>query len=149
MQAMVDTVVRGGTLVAEGLAQADIAIEGGRIQAIGSDLPGGTEEIDARGLHVFPGIIDVHLHFNEPGRTEWEGAATGSRAFAAGGGTLYFDMPLNSTPCTINAREFDHKCAALSAGSITDFALWGGLVPGNLREMAEVADADLIGLKAF
>ena len=54
------------------------------------------EKIDAEGLFLFPGVIDVHLHFNEPGRTEWEGAATGSRAFAAGGGTLFFDMPLNS-----------------------------------------------------
>jgi allantoinase len=146
---MADSVIRGGTVVMEGLPQADIAIEDGRIQAIGSDLPGGKEEIDARGLHVFPGIIDVHLHFNEPGRTEWEGAETGSRAFAAGGGTLYFDMPLNSTPCTINAREFDRKCAALSAASITDFALWGGLVPGNISEMAELASRGVVGFKAF
>ena len=64
-------------------------------------LLGAREEIDATGLRVFPGLIDVHLHFNEPGRTEWEGAATGSRALAAGGGTLFFDMPLNSTPCTV------------------------------------------------
>src|ERR1700733_10696732 len=120
MHAMPDVVIRGATLVTEGLPQADIAIEDGRIQAIGPDLAGGKEEIDAHGLHVFPGMIDVHLHFNEPGRTEWEGAETGSRALAAGGGTLYFDMPLNSTPCTINAREFDRKKAALSAVSITD-----------------------------
>ena len=53
---------------------------------------------------MFPGLIDVHVHFNEPGRTEWEGAQTGSRALAAGGGTLFFDMPLNSTPCTVTAR---------------------------------------------
>jgi len=74
---MAEIVVRGGTLVTEGLPQSDISIENGRIQAIGPDLPGAAEEIDARGLHVFPGIIDVHLHFNEPGRTEWEGSATG------------------------------------------------------------------------
>ena len=60
-----------------------------------------------RGLHVFPGLIDAHLHFNEPGRTEWEGAETGSRALAAGGGTLFFDMPLNSTPCTITPEAVD------------------------------------------
>ncbi len=75
--------------------------------------PARREEIDARGLLVFPGLIDVHVHFNEPGRTEWEGAATGSRALAAGGGTLFFDMPLNSTPCTVNAATFDRKRAAL------------------------------------
>src|SRR5438477_12705829 len=125
MRAMADTVVRGATLVMEGLPEADIAIQGGRIQDIGPDLAGAKEEIDARGLHDFPGLIDIHLHFNEPGRTEWEGAETGSRALAAGGGTLFFDMPLNSTPCTVGAREFDRKCAALSMASITDFGIWG------------------------
>ena len=98
---------------------------------------------------MFPGVIDVHLHFNEPGRTEWEGAATGSRALAAGGGTLFFDMPLNSTPCTVNAREFDRKRAALEASSITDFALWGGLVPGSVSDMAEMAARGVVGFKAF
>jgi allantoinase len=135
-------------LVVRGDAQ-DIAIEDGKIVAIGPELPGAAEEIDARGLHVFPGLIDVHLHFNEPGRTEWEGAATGSRALAAGGGTLFFDMPLNSTPCTVNASAFDQKRAALAASSITDFGLWGGLIPGNVPEMAELADRGVVGFKAF
>jgi allantoinase len=138
---MPDLVVKGDT--------EDIAIEDGKIVAIGPDLPGATEEIDARGLHVFPGLIDVHLHFNEPGRTDWEGAATGSRALAAGGGTLFFDMPLNSTPCTVDAKAFDRKHAALAESSITDFALWGGLVPGNVCEMAELADRGVVGFKAF
>jgi allantoinase len=147
---MPELVIRGGTLVTpEGLLRADVAIEGGRIQAIAPELPGGADEIDARGLHVFPAMIDVHLHFNEPGRTEWEGAATGSRALAAGGGAVFFDMPLNSTPCTVNAGEFDRKRAALEASSITDFGLWGGLVPGNLGEMAELADRGVVGFKAF
>ena len=147
---MADLVIRGGTLVTpEGLRPADIALEDGHIAAIGPELPGVTREIDARGLSVFPGIIDVHLHFNEPGRTEWEGAATGSRALAAGGGTLFFDMPLNSTPCTVNAREFDRKAAALAEDSITDFALWGGLVPGSVQEMAELAARGVVGFKAF
>jgi allantoinase len=146
---MPDLVVRGGTLVAPGLPHADIAIDGGKIVAIGPELPGAAEEIDAQGLHVFPGLIDVHLHFNEPGRTEWEGAATGSRALAAGGGTLFFDMPLNSTPCTVNAEAFDRKRAALEESSITDFALWGGLIPGNVAEMAELAERGVIGFKAF
>jgi allantoinase len=127
----------------------DIAIEDGKIAAIGPELPGAAEEIDARGLHVFPGLIDVHLHFNEPGRTEWEGSATGSRALAAGGGTLFFDMPLNSTPCTVNADAFDQKRAALEASSITDFGLWGGLIPGNVPHMAELADRGVVGFKAF
>ena len=147
---MAEVIIRGGTLVTpEGLRREDLAIEGGRIREIGQELPAGIEEIDARGLHVFPAVIDVHLHFNEPGRTEWEGAATGSRALAAGGGAVFFDMPLNSTPCTVNAREFDRKCAALEASSITDFGLWGGLVPGNIGEMAELADRGVVGFKAF
>jgi len=127
----------------------DIAIEDGKIAAIGPELPGAAEEVDARGLHVFPGLIDVHLHFNEPGRTDWEGAATGSRALAAGGGTLFFDMPLNSSPCTINADAFDRKHAALAKSSITDFALWGGLIPGSVSEMAGLADRGVVGFKAF
>jgi allantoinase len=146
---MPDLVVRGATVVSAGLSQADIAIEDGKIAAIGPELSGAAEEIDARGLHAFPGLIDVHLHFNEPGRTEWEGAATGSRALAAGGGTLFFDMPLNSTPCTVNARAFDLKKAALTMSSITDFGLWGGLIPGNVSEMAELAGRGVVGFKAF
>ncbi len=146
---MPDLAVRGGTLAIPGLPVGDVVVEDGKIIAIGLDLPGAREEIDARGLHVFPGLIDVHLHFNEPGRTEWEGAATGSRALAAGGGTLFFDMPLNSSPCTVNAEAFVCKQEALAASSITDFALWGGIVPGSVCEMAELADRGVVGFKAF
>jgi len=147
---VVDQVIRGGTVVTEaGLLSADVAIEDGRIQAVGRELPGGHQELDARGLTIFPGLIDVHVHFNEPGRTEWEGAATGSRGLAAGGGTVFFDMPLNSTPCTVNAKEFDHKRDALAKASITDFGLWGGLIPGNVGEMEELAGRGVVGFKAF
>lgn len=147
---MADVIVRGGTLVtADGRRQADLAIEDGCISEVSPALSGAAEEIDARGLLVLPGLIDVHLHFNEPGRTEWEGAATGSRALAAGGGTLFFDMPLNSTPCTVNAREFDRKRVALEATAVTDFALWGGLVPGAVPEMRELAERGVVGFKAF
>lgn len=149
---MIDLIVRGGSLVTSGgVILADLAVEAGRIRAIGSELSGtgAAREIDARGLTVFPGVIDVHVHFNEPGRTGWEGAATGSRAFAAGGGTLFFDMPLNSNPCTLGAREFDDKQAALERAAITDFALWGGIVPGNLSQLAELAERGVVGFKAF
>jgi allantoinase len=145
-----DLVIRGGTVVTPaGVVLADIAVHDGRIAAIGRELAGGAQEIDASGLVVLPGVIDVHLHFNEPGRTGWEGAATGSRALAAGGGTVFFDMPLNSTPCTVNARELDRKRQALEAASITDFGLWGGLVPGSVGEMAELAARGVVGFKAF
>jgi allantoinase len=131
------------------VAPLDLSIRDGIIHAIGHDLPAETEEIDARGLHIFPAVIDIHVHFNEPGRTDWEGAATGSAALAAGGGSVFFDMPLNSSPCTVNPREFDRKRTALEASSITDFGLWGGLVPGSLDNMAELADRGVVGFKAF
>ena len=147
---MADLAIRGGILVTSGSSQAaDIHISDGRIEAVGPELSGAAVEIDARGLHVMPAVIDVHLHFNEPGRTEWEGAATGSRALAAGGGALFFDMPLNSTPCTVNAGEFARKRAALEANSVTDFGLWGGLIPGGVGEMADLAGAGAVGFKAF
>jgi allantoinase len=147
---MHDLVIRGGQVItAAGVISADIAIEDERIYEIGPDLDAGKEELDARGLTIFPGVIDVHVHFNEPGRTHWEGSATGSRAFAAGGGTLFFDMPLNSSPCTVNGAAFDEKRAALEKSSVTDFALWGGLVPGNTSELPELAERGVVGLKAF
>jgi allantoinase len=144
-------VVRGGTLVsADGRRRADVAVDDGRIVEMAPDLPGrGRTEIDASGLLVLPGVIDVHVHFNEPGRTDWEGAASGSAALAAGGGTLFFDMPLNSTPCTVTAAAVDLKRAALEASSITDFALWGGLVPGSVGDMAAMAEHGVMGFKAF
>ncbi|MEQ1756974.1 MAG: allantoinase AllB [Vicinamibacterales bacterium] len=147
---MSDLVVRGGTIVtAAGLIEGDVLIENGRIAAIAPGLTGAGREVDARGLLVMPGIIDVHLHFNEPGRTEWEGAATGSRALAAGGGTLFFDMPLNSTPCTVTVDAFDRKREALEASSITDFGIWGGLIPGSVSEMEGLAERGCVGFKAF
>ncbi len=143
-------IIRGGNLVTTtGLLRADIAVEDGRIAAIAPELPGKPHEIDAGGLAVFPGLIDVHVHFNEPGRTDWEGAGTGSAALAAGGGTLFFDMPLNSSPCTINGAAFDAKRTALERASYTDFALWGGIVPGNRDHLEELAERGVIGFKAF
>lgn len=147
---MPDSVVRGGSVVTpEGIQKADISIEGETITAVGPELPGARNEIDAHGLMIFPGMIDVHVHFNEPGHTEWEGAATGSRALAASGGTLFFDMPLNSIPCTVSGIEFDTKRAALEESSLTDFALWGGLVPGTVGRMEELGARGVVGFKAF
>jgi allantoinase len=145
-------VIRGGTIVMpDGPRDADIEIEDGRIVAITAEAAAAaaSADLDARGLHVFPGGVDAHVHFNEPGRTEWEGAATGSRALAAGGGTCFVDMPLNSTPCVLNAREVERKRTALEAASIADFGIWGGLVPGAVPRMAEMAANGVIGFKAF
>ena len=147
---MGDTVVRGGTVVTPGgRMKVDVRISGEQIVEIGPDLPGAEQEIDATGRHILPGVIDIHVHFNEPGREHWEGARTGSDALAAGGGTIFFDMPLNSTPCTLTAREVDRKRAALEAASIADFGLWGGLVPGSVADMAAMAERGVVGFKAF
>lgn len=147
---MTDLLIRGGRVVtAEGRLEADIAIEDGLITGIGDGFGGAREEVDARGLTVFPGLVDVHLHFNDPGRADWEGAATGSRALAAGGGTVFFDMPLNSSPCTLTARDVELKRRTLERASIADFGLWGGLVPASIGEMAGMAEAGVVGFKAF
>lgn len=133
-----------------GVELQDIAISDGKIAAIEPDLRGSANEIiDARGLHVFPGLIDSHVHFNEPGRTEWEGFATGSSALAAGGGTMFFDMPLNAHPPTIDGKGFDQKLACAQGTSVADFAFWGGIVPGNLDHLEELCDRGVIGFKAF
>ena len=117
-------------------SEPDIGIADGKIVALGENLAGSAKsEIDARGLTLFPGVIDSHLHFNEPGRTDWEGFATGSRAAAAGGTTTVFDMPLNAHPPTTDRESFELKRAAAEASSLVDFALWGGLVPGNVSEL--------------
>lgn len=151
MSATYDLIVRSGTLVTtEGVVPGDIALAEGRIVALGPALEGTAREgLDASSLHVFPGVIDAHLHFNEPGRAEWEGFATGTRALAAGGTTLYFDMPLNASPPTVDAAAFDAKLAAARASSLVDFGLWGGIVPGNLEHLDELAARGVVGFKAF
>lgn len=128
----------------------DIGIAKGKIVGLGNNLRGSARnEIDASALEIFAGVIDAHVHFNEPGRTDWEGFATGSRAAAAGGTTTVFDMPLNAHPPTIDGPSFDAKRAAAEKDSLVDFGLWGGLVPGNLKELETLRDRGVIGLKAF
>lgn len=138
-----DLLVRGGYLVRpEGVARADIGVLDGKIAMIEPQIDGPARMlIEATGRYVFPGLIDVHVHFNEPGRTHWEGFASGSAALAAGGGTLFCDMPLNSHPPVLTRREFDDKLGAARAHSHTDFALWGGLTPDNLEHLGELAEA--------
>ena len=144
-----DLLIRGASVVLPGLAPvtADVAITDGTIDAIGPELPAAREEIDARGLHLLPGVIDAHVHFNEPGRTDWEGWDTGTRALAAGGATACIEMPLNAHPPTTDAATFDAKVAAAGASAHVDFALWGGLTEGARLE--ELAERGVVGFKAF
>ena len=146
-----DLLIRGGLVVTPAeVCRQDIGIAEGKIAALAPELDGAAREtIDATGLHVFPGLIDSHVHFNEPGRAHWEGFSTGSRALAAGGGTLFFDMPLNSHPPTLDPASFDLKLAAAQAASLVDFAFWGGMVPGSVPHMGQLAERGVVGFKAF
>jgi allantoinase len=146
-----DLLVVGATVVTPaGAIRADIAVAGGKIAKIGPGIPGtASETVEAPGLHVIAGIIDSHVHFNEPGRAHWEGLQHGSSALAAGGGTAFFDMPLNSLPPVTDAPSFALKQAAAERLSLTDFGIWGGLVPGNVDEMEAMRDLGAIGFKAF
>src|SRR5215212_1402264 len=137
-----DLIIRG--------ADRDIGVSEGKIVQLGPDLAGSAQtEINGTGLTIFPGVIDSHVHFNEPGRTQWEGFVTGSRSAAAGGTTTVFDMPLNSDPPTIDGPAFDAKRVAAEQSSVVDFGLWGGLVPDNISQLETLRDRGVIGLKAF
>ena len=125
-----------------------VAIANGQIVAPNEE-GSARETIDATGLLLLPGVIDAHVHFNEPGRAEWEGLSTGSRACAVGGTTTFFDMPLNSTPPVLDGASFAAKRDLARAKSHVDFALWGGLVPGNPGRAEELHACGVIGLKAF
>lgn len=107
--------------------------------------------IDASGCLVVPGFIDAHVHFNDPGRTEWEGIETGSRAAAMGGTTTIFDMPLNCSPSTINLENLLNKKEYLTSLSHIDYALWGGMTTTNLpnrQELAQMSEG-VIAWKSF
>ena len=125
-----------------------VAVADGRIVALGEEV-GARETLDARGLLVLPGAIDAHVHFNEPGRADWEGLATGSRACAVGGTTTFFDMPLNSSPPVLDALSFAAKRDLAEEKSHVDFALWGGMVPGKTDRIEELRACGAVGLKAF
>ena len=146
-----DTVILGGTLITpEGEAQNDLGIIDGKIAAIESNLGGkGQAEVQADDHFVIPGIIDSHVHINEPGNTAWEGFATGSKAALAGGISCIFDMPLNSIPTTVDVAALEQKLARAQANAHCDFALYGGLIPGNQDQLEGLYDAGVIAFKGF
>jgi len=145
-----DLVIRGGNVVLPtGQRAADIAITNGVISAIGSEVYEGAEMIDARDLIVLPGVVDAHVHFNEPGRADWEGWEAGTRGAAAGGVTTVLEMPLNAHPPTTTPAAFDQKLAVASRKALVDFGLWGGLVPENLGDLEALHQCGVVGFKAF
>ena len=146
-----DLLVRGGEVVTGAdLQLVDFGVVDGTFVEIGPGLVGAAvKTIDATGAIVMPGGVDPHVHFNEPGRTDWEGWSTGSRALIAGGVTTCIEMPLNASPPTLDRTSFDAKVAAATGKSQVDFALWGGLTPDNVANLSELAKSGVVGFKAF
>src|SRR5437588_1822074 len=148
-----DLVIRGRRVVTENsVAPASIHITRGYISSVSifEDVPSGCELIEAAPeSFVMPGLVDTHVHCNEPGRTDWEGFETATRAAAAGGVTTIVDMPLNSIPATTTADALRAKLAAARAKLHVDVGFWGGVVPGNTSELAKLRDAGVVGFKCF
>ncbi|HKB11539.1 MAG TPA: allantoinase AllB [Vicinamibacterales bacterium] len=141
----------------DGVHGADVHVENGRITRIDTGetvarlKPSRYENavIDFGNLVISPGLVDTHVHVNEPGRTEWEGFDTATRAAAAGGVTTIVDMPLNSVPATTEAAALEAKRAAARGRVHVDVAFWGGVVPGNADQLEALVDAGVRGFKCF
>jgi allantoinase len=135
----------------DGVRAAAIHVRDGRIHAIGdyTDLPAGVSLVDAGAHVVLPGLVDTHVHINEPGRTDWEGFEYATRAAAAGGVTTLVDMPLNSIPATTTVAGLAAKRAAAGRCCYVDVGFWGGVVPGNVADLEPLARAGVLGYKCF
>ncbi len=129
-------------------APATIVIEGGKIERVVTAYTPGCD-IDSGDFVVMPGVVDTHAHINEPGRTEWEGFETATRAAAAGGITTVIDMPLNSIPPTTSVPALAEKARAAEGRCLIDYGFWGGVVPGNAGELAAMVANGALGFKAF
>ncbi|HKO42942.1 MAG TPA: allantoinase AllB [Pyrinomonadaceae bacterium] len=151
--AVTNLIIRGRKVVlTSGIAPAAIHIAGETITAVTDydTLPDGCELIQADDDSiVMPGLVDTHVHVNEPGRTEWEGFATATRAAAAGGTTTLIDMPLNSIPPTTTVEGFEAKLNAAKGQCYVDVGFWGGVIPGNTDELEPLLAAGVVGFKCF
>ena len=130
----------------DGERPASVHVRDGRIDAIG---PYESDGVDLGDLALLPGLVDTHVHVNEPGRTEWEGFATATRAAAAGGVTTLVDMPLNSIPPTVDVASLELKRAAARGQCHVDVGFWGGAVPGNQGALPALHEAGVFGFKCF
>lgn len=157
LDAPTDLLVRSRRVVTPtGVVDGGVHVRGGRIEAVlDADAAdalagrGAVEVHDVGGLAVLPGFVDSHVHVNEPGRTHWEGFSTATSAAVAGGVTTLVDMPLNSLPPTIDVAALEAKRAAARDQVRADVGFWGGVVPGSEGELAGLADAGVLGVKAF
>jgi len=148
-----DLVVRARrVLIGDALVPRSVHLRAGRIDAIAGldDVPPGARTLDVADEHVvLPGVVDAHVHVNEPGRTEWEGFDTATRAAAAGGITTVVDMPLNCIPVTTTRAAVRAKDEAMAGKLHVDVAFWGGVVPGNQRELEGMLEDGVPGFKCF
>src|SRR5438105_11286469 len=145
-------VIRGQRVVfPDGERPASIHVDDGLIVSIGDarDAPSGAEIVDCGSFVISPGIVDSHVHVNEPGRTEWEGFDSATRAAAAGGVTTIVDMPLNSIPPTTSVAALMAKAEAMEEKCWIDVGLWGGAVPGNGSELRAMVREGALGFKCF
>ena len=150
---MADLIIRGRNVVLpDAIGAHSLHVRDGVIEAVRGydDDAADCELIDAGDAVVMPGLVDTHVHINSPGRTEWEGFESATRAAAAGGVTTLVDMPLNSIPATTTLDAFKAKIAdAARTGCFVDVGFWGGVVPGNTGELAAMHEAGVVGFKCF
>ena len=147
-----DLIIRGQRVVLpETIAPRSVHIREERIVFVGEydDVVDGCEMVDAGESVVMPGLVDTHVHINAPGRTEWEGFRSATRAAAAGGVTTVVDMPLNSVPPTTTLAGFKTKLETARDECFVDVGFWGGVVPGNTAELAPMFAAGVVGFKCF
>ena len=145
-------VVRGERVVLpDGMRSASIHILDGRIVEVGAydTRAAGVRTIDAGDRVVLPGLVDTHVHINDPGRADWEGFGHATRAAAAGGVTTLIDMPLNSIPATTSVEGLDAKLRAAANRCYVDVGFWGGVVPGNSDALPALAEGGVLGFKCF
>jgi allantoinase len=147
-----DLIVRGKRVITpEGERAAAIHVRGGVIAAVSGfdEIGSGAMVHEAGDFVVMPGVVDTHVHINEPGRSEWEGFSSATRAAAAGGVTTLIEMPLNSIPATTSAAALREKMAAAAGKLWVDTGFWGGVVPGNSEELRPLQEAGVFGFKCF
>jgi allantoinase len=151
---MAHAFVANRVVTAQGTRRAALLLDDGAegmIRAVCevAELPVDAKVIDFGGLALLPGLVDTHVHINEPGRTEWEGFATATRAAAAGGYTTVVDMPLNCLPETTTVAALEQKRAAAAGQCMVDWAAWGGAVANNQNDILPLARAGVPGFKCF
>ncbi|WP_432215528.1 allantoinase AllB [Streptomyces subrutilus] len=149
----VELVLRSTRVItAEGTRAASVAVAGGKITAVlahDAEVPAGARLEDFGDDVLLPGLVDTHVHVNDPGRTEWEGFWTATRAAAAGGITTILDMPLNSLPPTTTAGNLRVKQEVARAKAHVDVGFWGGALPDNVKDLRPLHDAGVYGFKCF